>query len=182
MNSNNNRLVMILAAAVVVLFIAFIAVVLLNQGGNTGTNTAGTGTAGTGAVATTGTSNPGMGTSAGEFDPATATKVPSKYDPKTYVEAYYQAILDKKWETAFKMQPAASQQGGTVADFQQTQEQMYGMTSFKVASSQIGDTEATVTVNQELGQNGTWNAKWTFVKDNGTWLVKERKVGMGAAQ
>lgn len=176
---NQNRLVMFLAGAVVVLLIAFVAVVMLNTGAkstpttSTTNTTASTGTS----TATTATSNPGVGASTA-FDPATATKVPANQSPKDYVAAYYQAIIDKKWDVAFKMQPAASQQG-TVADFQSTQE-MYGMTAFKVFSSNVSGNNATVVIQQDLGKNGIWTATWTLVKDGGSWLVKERKVAMGA--
>lgn len=177
MNSNNNRLVMILAAIVVVLLVAFVAVVVLNSPAPATNTTTNPGTSTT----ATATSNPGMGSSTGtEFDATKATKVPADSTPDGFVSAYYQAILDGKWDDAFKMQPAASQTG-SVADFQATQE-MYGMTSFKIASKDIGDTEATVVVEQDLGQNGVWNATWTFVKEGGDWLVKARKVGMGAVK
>jgi hypothetical protein len=79
------------------------------------------------------------------------------------------------------MQPAASQQGGTVQDFQGTQ-QMYGMKAFKVTNDQVQGDEATVQVEQDLGTNGTWGATWTFVRDGSTWLVKERQVQMGVSQ
>lgn len=180
--SNNNRLVMILAATVVVLFIAFVAVVVLSKGNQTAattTTTATTGVTTAPSTTSTATSNPGVGASTA-FDPATATKVPAGKAPQDFVSGYYQAILDKKWDVAFKMQPAASQQG-TVADFQSTQT-MYGMKAFTVKSSVVGSTEATVVVQQDLGTNGLWTATWNFVKDSGNWLVKERKVAMGAAQ
>lgn len=173
--NNTNRTVMLLAGAVVVLLIAFVAVVVLNNGGGTPVATAPTGTSAT--PTTTSTSNPGMASSATSFDPATATKVAAKDTPKTFVSAYYQAILDKKYDVAFKLQPAASQ-SGTVADFQSTQE-MYGMTAFSIFADTTGSTDATVVVRQDLGTNGIWNATWTFVKDGGSWLVKARKVGMG---
>ncbi|HEY5433561.1 MAG TPA: hypothetical protein VIL06_09190 [Coriobacteriia bacterium] len=177
--NNTNRIVMYLSIVVVVLLVAFVAVVIVVSGG-TKTATVPTSTvAGAGTTATS-TSQPGMAPSAAAFDPATATKVPANSDPVKFVTLYYQSILDKKWEEAFKMQPAASQVGQTVAAFQQTQEQMYGMTSFKIFSNTIGATDATVVVQQELGTNGTWSATWTFVKDKGTWLVQARKVAMGA--
>jgi hypothetical protein len=179
MAQNNNRMVMYLSIAVVVLLVAFVAVVI----GVTGAKVAGpTTTTGTNTSSTTSTSTTqaGMSPSTTGFDKATATKVPASSDPVKFVTLYYQSILDKKWEEAFKMQPAASQVGQTVAAFQQTQEQMYGMTSFKIFSNTIGATDATVVVQQELGTNGTWTATWTFVKDKGTWLVQARKVAMGA--
>jgi hypothetical protein len=176
--NNQNRTVMILAAAVVILLIAFVAVVVANSG--SGAKTADTtGTTGTtGTTTTTATSNPGVGSSAeAVFDAATATKVDAKLTPKTFVSAYYQAILDKKYDVAFVMQPKASQTG-SVADFQSTQS-MYGMKAFSIFNDVTGSSDATVTVRQDLGTNGIWNATWTFVKDNGTWVVKARKVGMG---
>jgi hypothetical protein len=177
--NNTNRIVMYLSIAVVVLLVAFVAVVIVVTGAKmTGpTTTTGTNTSST---TTTDTTQAGMSSSAA-FDPATATKVPADSDPKKYVAAYYQAILDKQWEVAFKMQPAASQVGQTVGGFQQTQEQMYGMTKFEIAGSQIGSTEATVVVAQTLKEpNGVWTATWTFVNDKGAWLVQARKVNMGA--
>jgi len=177
--NSSNRTVMILAGAVVILLIAFVAVVVLNSnpGANTASTTGTTGTTGTTAGATTtATSNPGVGSSAAAaFDPSTATKVTG--EPKSFVSLYYQSIIDKKFDVAFKMQPKASQTG-TVADFQSTQE-MYGMKAFSIFSEVTGSTEATVVVRQDLGTNGIWNATWTFAKADGSWLVKERKVGMG---
>lgn len=173
--NNSNRLVMYLAGAVVVLLIAFVAVVMLNNGSKTAETTGGEISA-----PGTQTAMPGVGASTG-FDKATATKVPSGKAPKDFVTGYYEAILAKKWDVAFKMQPAASQQGGSAEAFGQTQTG-YGMKTFEVKSSTASDTEATVVVQQDLGTNGEWNATWTFVKDGGDWLVKERKVGMGAIQ
>lgn len=175
--NNNNRIVMYLAGAVVVLLIAFVAVVIV-MSGKTGNSTANVPAP---SAATTGTAQGGMAPSASGFDPATATKVPADSNPKKYVTAYYNAILDKKWDVAFKMQPATSQSGQSVEAFQQTQEQMYGMTKFEVASAEIGDKEATVVVGQTLKEpNGVWTATWTFVKDGGDWLVQKRAVAMGA--
>jgi hypothetical protein len=172
--NSSNRTVMILAGAVVILLIAFVAVVVLNSNAG-GTNTASTGTPAASSTASA-TSNPGVGSSASTaFDPATATKVTGT--PKAFVALYYQSIIDKKFDVAFKMQPKASQTG-TVADFQSTQE-MYGMKAFTIFSEVTGSNEATVVVRQDLGTNGIWNATWTFSKADDSWLVKERKVGMG---
>jgi hypothetical protein len=173
--NNTNRTVMLLAGAVVVLLIAFVAVVMLNTGAAAVPTAAGP-TATTPGTTTTATSNPGMAAST-TFDKATATKVAAGETPKSFVSAYYQAIIDKKYDVAFKLQPAASQ-SGTVADFKSTQE-MYGMKAFTIFADTTGSTEATVVVRQDLGTNGVWNASWTFVKDGSDWLVKSRKVGMG---
>ena len=173
--NNTNRTVMLLAGAVVILLIAFVAVVMLNTG-SAATPASTTATTSASTAVATATSNPGVAPST-NFDPATATKVATGKAPKDWVSGYYQSILDKKFDVAFKMQPAASQ-SGTVADFQSTQE-MYGMTGFSVFSDVTGSSDATVVVRQDLGTNGIWNATWTFVKSSGSWLVKERQVGMG---
>jgi hypothetical protein len=175
--NNTNRTVMILAGAVVVLLVVFVGVVMLTLNGNTGAQTAQT--PGTGAgVPTTGTSMPGIAPSS-EFATATATKVPAKQTPGDYVKTYYQAIIDKKWDVAYKMQPAASQTGGAES-FGATQES-YGIIGFSVFSDNTGADAATVVVRLDLGAtNGIWNSTWNFVKVDGNWLVQGRsKIGMG---
>jgi hypothetical protein len=177
---NTNRTVMVLAATVVVLLVAFVGVVMLTLNGNS-TQTAQTAANTSAASTPTTATQQGMSSStSGAFDPATATKVPAKQTPKDFVAAYYQAILDKKWDVAFKMQPAASQQGQTVAAFQQTQEQMYGITAFSIFNDTTTATDSAVVVRLDLGTNGIWNTTWNFVNQGGTWLVKDRsKIATG---
>jgi hypothetical protein len=123
-------------------------------------------------------SMPGVAPSTGtDFDPAKATKVPADSTPEAFVKLYYQSILDKKWDVAFTMQPAASQQGGSVEDFKATQTG-YGLQSFKVLSAKVQGDAATVDVEQNLGQNGTWGVIWSFEKFEGGWVVKSRQVQM----
>jgi hypothetical protein len=178
---NSNRTVTYLLGAIIVLLVVLVVILFLRQqpAATTVANQAAQQQA---AADASSTSMPGLAPSTGAFDKATATKVPAGQAPEAFVKAYYQAILDKKFAVAFKMQPAASQEGQTVEGFQQTQEQMYGMKSFKIISSKIVGDTATVLVQQDLGTNGTWGATWTFVKDAKAWLVKERVVQVGAAQ
>ncbi len=75
------------------------------------------------------------------------------------------------------MQPATSQQGGTVDGFKQTQTG-YGMTTFQIVASKAAGTESTVEVEQNLGANGTWAVLWTFAKSGSDWVVKSRAVSM----
>jgi hypothetical protein len=175
--NNTNRTVMLLAGAVVVLLIAFVVVVLLSTNTSGSQNAASTTTTTT--TASTTTSATGLVSSTSTpFDASTATKVPAGQTPQAFVSAYYQDMLDGKWADAFKMQPAASQQGQTVADFQAT-ETSYGMTSFKLIGEKTVGTTATVVIEQNLGANGIWGATWTLVNQGGTWLVKTRSVSMG---
>jgi hypothetical protein len=173
------KTIMILLGVVVVLLVAIVGIVVYtgqqkNSAAAGATSTVDTSSA---ATAATTTAQPGMAPStATPFDPATATKVPSGTTPQQFVSSYYQNILDKKYDVAFKMQPAASQQG-TVADFQATQ-QGYGMVSFKVVSSNVAADSATVDIEQNLGSNGLWGALWTLKKVGNDWFVESRAISM----
>lgn len=174
-----NKTVPMLLGVVAVLLLAIVVLLVVANNNDTTATTAttdtGTTTTDTG---TTSTDQAGMGSStSAEFDAATATKVPAEQTPEEFVSAYYQAILDKEWETAFAMQPATSQAGQTAADFQSTQE-MYGMTSFSIEEAADDGETATVTALQDLGTNGMWAAQWTFVQYEGGWVVQSRAVGM----
>jgi hypothetical protein len=170
-----NKTVVYLLGVIVVLLVALVAIFFVTRGSTPSTTAVAPEVT---APETTATAMPGIKPSTGaDFDAATGTKVPAGTTPDAYVKLYYQSILDKKWDAAFKMQPAASQVGGSVQDFQSTQTG-YGMTAFKVVtSSSQGDT-ATVEVEQDLGANGTWGALWTFVKYKSDWVVKSRQVQM----
>lgn len=170
-----NKTVVYLLGVIVVLLVALVAIFFATRSSTPGTTSVAPQTTTPEATAT---AMPGIKPSTGaDFDPATGTKVPAGTTPDAYVKLYYQSILDKKWDVAFKMQPAASQVGGSVQGFQSTQTG-YGMAAFKVlTSSSQGDT-ATVEVEQDLGTNGTWGALWTFVKYKSDWVVKSRQVQM----
>jgi hypothetical protein len=169
-----NMTTVYLLGVIVVLLVALVVIFLVSRPSTTPS----TATTPPAATETTATSMPGIKPSTGaDFDPATATAVAKGSTPEAHVKTYYQAILDKKWDVAFKMQPAASQQGGTVADFEATQTG-YGLTSFKIVSSQSAADTATVEVEQNLGANGTWGVLWSFVKYNGGWVVQSRQVQM----
>lgn len=177
--ADQQRTIMILLGVVVVLLVAIVGIVIYNGQAKTpavASTTGATATTQTGTGAAT-TAQPGMAPStAAPFDAKTATKVPSGTTPEQYVSAYYQNILDKKFDAAFKMQPASSQQG-TVADFQQTQ-LGYGMTSFKVVTANVAGDTATVDIEQNLGSNGLWGALWTLKKVGNDWYVESRKISM----
>lgn len=172
----------ILLGVIVVLLIAIVVGLVIKGNGKTASTTNAGSTATTSSASTSSTANQaGMASStSSSFDPATATKVPSGMQPKDFVKKYYQSILNKQWAAAFKMQPAASQKGGTVADFQSTQE-MYGMTAFQVTGSNVQNSAAQVSVSQNLGSNGMWTAMWTFAKYKGGWVVESRQVGMASS-
>jgi hypothetical protein len=174
---DTNRTMLYLLGVVVVLLVVIVALVVVN--GQNASQPTPTGTPAVSTAATGTQSMPGVKPStSAPFDPKTATKVAAGVEPKAYVTKYYQSILDKKWDIAFKMQPSASQVGGTAQDFGATQTG-YGMTSFKIASATTEGDTATVVAQQDLGANGTWTATWTFVKSGTDWYVKSRQVAMG---
>jgi hypothetical protein len=176
--SPGNKTTVYLLGVIVVLLVAIVAIIIISQQNKPGTAVDQTASPGSSTSATSTGSMPGVGQSTGAaFDAATATKVPSGEKPDAYVKRYYQAILDKKWDVAFKMQPATSQQGGAVEDFQQTQTS-YGMTAFKVLSANEQGDAATVDVEQDLGANGMWSVIWSFAKYKDGWVVQSRKVQM----
>lgn len=171
-----NKTVIYLLGVIVILLVALVAIFVVTRGSTPATTAAVPDTSGSSTA--TATSMPGIKPSTGvDFDPATGTKVPAGTTPDAYAKLYYQSILDKKWDAAFKMQPAASQVGGSVQDFQSTQTG-YGMQSFKIVTSSVQGDTATVDVEQNLGSNGNWGALWTFVKYKGDWVVKSRQVQM----
>jgi hypothetical protein len=170
-----NKTVVYLLGVIVILLVALVAIFIVSRPASTPSSTATTPPA---ATETTASSMPGIKPSTGaDFDPATATKVAKGSTPEAHVKTYYQAILDKKWDVAFKMQPAASQAGGTVADFEATQTG-YGLTAFKIVTAKIEGDTASVEVEQNLGANGTWGVLWSFVKNGADWVVKSRQVQM----
>jgi hypothetical protein len=174
---DRNRTMLYLLGVVVVLLVVIVALVVVRAQSANQPVVANNATTAPGSPSTS--AMPGVKPSAdANFDVKTATKVPSGVEPKAYVTNYYQAILDKQWDRAFKMQPAASQAGGTAKDFEQTQTS-YGMKSFKIASATVSGDTATVVAQQDLGTNGKWSATWTLVKSGIGWVVKSRAVAMG---
>jgi hypothetical protein len=172
-----NKTVVYLLGGIAVLLVVLLAVLFYRGQGSTAVPDA---TApGTSTETSTPPSMPGVGSSTGaEFDPATATKVPAGETPEAYMKRYYQAIIDKKFDIAFKMQPATSQVNGTVDDFGATQTG-YGYTAFSVVGASTQGDTSTVSADLTLGANGNWSVDWVFVKVGGTWLVKERsKIAM----
>lgn len=178
----NKNAVPILLGIIAVLLVAIVVGLVIKGNNKSATPATSTASNSSASTSTTATGNQaGMASStSGTFDPASATKVPSGMQPKDFVKKYYQSILGKQWATAFKMQPAASQKGQTVADFQSTQ-QMYGMTAFEVTGSNTQGNTAQVSVSQNLGSNGIWTALWTFQKYKSSWVVESRQVGMSSS-
>lgn len=117
----------------------------------------------------------GMGQPAGEFDAATATKVAAGTEPEAWVTAYYQACEKDDWQGAFDHLPSAKQANNS-PDALKEQVSGYGIKGYKVTSAKVEGDKATVIVDQETGQYGTFENTWTFVKVDGDWLVENKAV------
>lgn len=178
--SGSNQQTIVIALVVIAVLLAAIVGVLIYQQTKTTvpaptasvSNTSNTANQGS----TQGSTQGNMGdSSATEFDPKTATKVPSGTTPEQWVKAYYDACDKGDFETAFKHLPAAKQTGSSASALKE-QLEGYGITGYTMGTvSAQGDT-TTVTVDQVTKSYGTFVNEWTFVKVNGNWLVKGKAV------
>lgn len=109
------------------------------------------------------------------FDSKTATKVTGGAEPEGWVKAYYEACDKDDWEGAFSHLPTAKQAGNS-PDALKEQVTGYGIKGWKVTSAKVEGDKATVIVDQETGQYGTFENTWTFVKEGDEWLVESKAV------
>jgi cell division protein FtsN len=118
----------------------------------------------------------GMGSQpAADFDPSQATKVPAGTEPEAFVKDYYEACDKGDWQAAFDALPTAKKAGNSPEALKE-QVSGYGIKSFKVTNATVEGDKATVIVDQETGQYGTFENTWTFVKKDGAWLVESKAV------
>ena len=110
-----------------------------------------------------------------DFDPKTATKVTAGTTPEKWVDAYYAAADKGDWETAYNHLPAAKKAGSS-PDALKQQVEGYGVVGYKVVSATEEGNKATVVVDQQTSQYGTFENTWVFQKDGDTWLVASKAV------
>jgi len=182
--SNSNQTTMYILVGVIVLLVAVVGYMFYVRSQPTTPADTAAATAGATTGATTGgTTGATTGQQAATVDPnapvdtKTATKV-SGTDPKAFVTKYYDSVLKKDWATAYQMLPYSvkSQQdqnawGQTTAG--------YGISNFKVTSSQVNGDKATVVVSMDTASYGTFSNQWTFQKVGGQWYVVNKKTAMG---
>jgi len=159
----------VLTAAIVIIATRPTATPTTNTTNNTSTESTSTDMSGK--------TNAGTGTSSDTttFDASTATKVPAGQTPAQFVEAYYKAIVAGNFEAAYDFLPQAKKEGQSKADFA-SQIQSYGITSYKMGTSnQSGDTLA-IDADEITAGYGTFTTIWTFVQQNGSWLLKSKAV------
>lgn len=171
---SNQQTLVIGLGVIAVLLAVIVGLVIYFQGqANSIPNPTGQATTDASAAATT---PAGMGqTTAAAFDPNSATKVPKGTEPEAYVKGYYEACDKGDWAAAFDALPTAKKAGNSPEALKE-QVSGYGIKGFTVTSAKVEGDKATVVVDQETGQYGTFENTWTFVKEGGEWLVESKAV------
>jgi hypothetical protein len=105
-----------------------------------------------------------------DFDPKTAPVVPKGMTVDAYIAAYYQALIDKEWRTAFGMVPKTDPTE-TLADFR-TLQYGYEVGSFTIIGRVAGAALRVLVVHVTPG-NGVWNTTWAFVRTRRGTVVKD---------
>ena len=196
MEQSQNQKYLVIGLAVVALVLAGV-VAWLVLGSNSSADTASTPTPADTAAGqqaqlppghptTTGTAGGAMGgattggtAAAGQapanFDPKTATKVPSGSDPKKFVDEYYAAIMKDDYATAFKHLPADKQTGSS-PDALKQQIEGYGVTGYTITSAAQQGDQYTVNADQATSSYGTFANTWVFVKNGNVWVLQSKAV------
>jgi len=176
--NNPQQMIVIGLVVVAVLLAAIVGVLVYQQSTKVPAPTA-TGTAVTPPAGTAGgTQMPPVtgGTTPAEFDAKTATKVPEGQTPEDLIKAYHQAVIDGKYEEAYKMLPVDKQQSYGDAKAYGDQVKAYGITSYEMQPPvESGDT-ITISATQVTPQMPIAYT-WTFKKVGDTWYVASRTMG-----
>lgn len=109
------------------------------------------------------------------FDPKTATKV-TLADPNAHLKAYHDAVVAKKFDTAYEMLPLSMQQ--RYGDAKSFAEQVagYGITEYSLGTATTQGDVMTVAATQNTPQMPI-TYTWTFTKSGGAWYCTDRKMG-----
>lgn len=108
------------------------------------------------------------------------TVVPADLSLEQYVEKYYQAYKEKRWEEAYNMQSAGRKAQETLEGYISSHSSM-PLTDFKVLPASEIDNTAQVSAELNLsGMSGgrPWVTTWSFTKKDGKWIVEGTKSGM----
>lgn len=166
-----SKVVLALAAVVVVLVGVIVGLVVLNKPATPSTPA----TAPTDGTASNGTDGmPGSTPTDVPFDPKTATKVAAGKTPEEHVKAYFDAVLDSDFATAYDLLPADKKAAQDEAAFAE-QLKGYGITSYTIDDVTEKDVEAQILATASMA-GGSFQYLWTFVKDGDGWLLKSRTL------
>ena len=116
-----------------------------------------------------------IGTTSASSSSGTMTKVPSGQTPAQFVESYYKAVVAGDFETAYKSLPLAKQQTTSLADFT-SQLKGYGITSYKMGTTNQSGSSMTIDADEVTASYGTFTTIWTFAKQGSDWVVKDKAV------
>jgi hypothetical protein len=181
--SNNNQMMVYALIAIAVLLAAIVGFMIYDQTANKvpSPTVSGTGTSAT--SATTGSSTAGATTpqmppasTAGPFDPKTATKIPVGMTPAAALKTYNEDILAGKFADAYKLLPLDKQQSYGSASAYEQQVKAYGITSYKVGTPTTQGSDTVITAEQVTPQMPI-TYTWTYTKVGDTWYVKSRVMG-----
>ncbi|MBE0477386.1 MAG: hypothetical protein IBX62_09840 [Coriobacteriia bacterium] len=166
-----NKTLMYLLIAVAVLLVAVIGVLVAqSRSGVPAPDPAATGQAAEDAAA----NSPQPPQGGGEFDAATATKVPAGKTPEEFLKGYYEAVKSGDYAAAYECLPAANKANQDEKSFGE-QLAGYGITGYSMDEPTTEGDEMTIVAYQETGF-GNFGTAWTFVKDGDAWLVKGKAM------
>lgn len=170
----NQKNVVIGLIAVIVLLAAIVFLLIWQN--NKAADTANTQTPAQGQVQEASSAMQNAIANAGEFDAATAQKIPAGSTPEAWVKGYYDACDKADWKAAWDHLPTAKREV-TTAEALAAQLQGYGITGYKIIETKdVSETEQQISVEQMTGSYGNFTSIWTFVKDGDNWLVKNKAV------
>ncbi len=179
--SNNNQMMVYALVAIAVLLAAIVGFMIYNNMSNkvpSPTVSGSTSGAPTGSSTSGSSATPQMpaASTAGPFDPKTATKLPAGMTPDQALKAYNEAVLAGKFADAYKLLPLDKQQSYGDSNQYGQQVKAYGITSYKVGTptTQGGDT---VIVGEQVTPQMPISYTWTYTKVGDTWYVKSRVMG-----
>ncbi|NTW28280.1 MAG: hypothetical protein HGA39_02810 [Coriobacteriia bacterium] len=167
--SGSQRGIIVLLSVIAVLLAALVIAMIVMFSGTLGSS---------GSTTSTGTTSSAQTVA---FDPATATKVPAGMAPKQLVEAYYNAVINGKYEDAYKLLPLGSQLGYGSASAFAAQMKDYGVTtsSFKLGGfEETADTYA-IAAAQVMPDSLTIAYTWYFKKVGDQWYAESRAMMSG---
>lgn len=167
---------LIIVAVLLVVVIVVLVATKPQSTATTATDQAQTATSTATAADMSGKTNAGTGTSAdtSTFDPSNATKVPSGEQPTAFVEAYYKAVAAGNYQGAYQYLPQATKEGQSVADFESALKG-YSITGYTMGQSNTSGSNMTIEADEQTAY-GTFTTIWTFVQQNGAWLLKSKAV------
>lgn len=106
------------------------------------------------------------------------TVVPEGMKLEDYLDKYYLAYKEQRWEEAYAMLPAIRKANEDLEKYTATLTEM-PLLDYKVNPARIEEDKAVVPVDVELGGTGAgmkFVINWSFVKKDGKWVAEDTKT------